>query len=157
MKKILFCATLAVALVLSGCSNGVNKLPEDLREIIEEADKELQENSKDSKEDGVEYKGVKVKDHDIIFTIRIEEKALEGHSLKEAIKYIGMDSKSLKRQVRSGKMFGDTKDSKKLAKLLCDYEYNIVFRFESGKDVEESRVDCKDLPEYKDRNRSNLK
>lgn len=147
MKKLFYYVAIMAALVLTSCSNGMGKLPDDLRALIEKIDKDFDENSKGDEE--CEYKGVKVEDHDIIFTLQFTEKYLNGKTLQEKTKENGFDSKRMTRQLRSGWLFIGVVDTDELIKLLCKYEYNLVFRGigKNSDDIVDSRISYKDLME----------
>ena len=143
MKKIIFLATMAVALVLAGCSKGINSLPKDLREVIKEADEEFKDAFEDV--DEVEYKGVKVDGQDIIFTMQLTDEALDGKSLKSAAKKEGITKESLKYMLLSS--MKSSGEAEELAELLEKHKYNLVIRM-VGKDKDdkiEAKISYKDL------------
>lgn len=143
MKKIIFLATMAVALVLAGCSKGINSLPKDLREVIKEADAELKDELEDV--DEIDYKGVEVDGKDIIFTMQLTDEALDGKSLKSAAKKEGITKESLKYMLVSEMRSSD--DAEELADLLKKHDYNLVIRM-IGKDKDdkiEAKISYKDL------------
>lgn len=143
MKKLFFLATVAVALVLAGCSKGINSLPKELREVIKEADEEMKEQFEDI--DEIDYKGVEVDGKDIIFTMQLTEEALDGESLKSAAKKEGMTKETLKASFIYGVRESDGQEE--LADLLKEHKYNIVIRM-IGKDKDdkiEAKISYKDL------------
>ena len=159
MKKVLFLATLAVAFVLTSC-NGVNSLPEKLRDPIKDMDKACKEYFQD--EDDYEYKGVKVEDKNIVFTVKISKDELDGKTLKQWAKkkakkdgFYNYDNMS-KEEIAGylcGKTFAgvdDDLDEEEVYPLLKKEKYNLVFRF-VGKDSDdkvEIKVSHKDMPDY---------
>ena len=160
MKKVFLLATLAVALVLTSCGNGVNKLPEDLRDIIKGMDKDFKEYFAD--EDEYEYKGVKVEDQDIVFTVQISKDELDGDNLKKWAKkeakkdgkyyYDDMTKEQLQGYLMEKTFYDAMKDIEmddemKLAKELKKNKYNFIYRIigENADDKVELKIAHKDL------------
>lgn len=159
MKKVFLLATLAVAIVFSSCTNGLNKLPEDLRDIIEEIDNGFKEYFAD--EDEYEYKGVKVEDKNIVFTVQISKDELDGMSLKKWVKEDAKEfyGNNMSKEQIQHYLFDETFDAadedieideKEFNSLLKKNKYNVVFRI-IGKDADdkvEIKISHKDLPDY---------
>ena len=150
MKKLFFLATLAVAFVLSGC-NGLNKLPQDLRSIVKDMDKSFKEYFAD--EDDYIYKGVKVEDKNIVFTIQISEDERDGKSLKKWMKKEGISEGGLFYKT-CAKLDDETDiDWEELQSLLKKHKYNIVIRFigDNSDDKKDYKaISYKDLQKYDD-------
>ena len=121
MKKIFFLATLAVAVVCAGCNNNsakdsektekkaaLKELPEKLREPIKYIDKACKEYFQD--EDDYEYKGVKVEDKNIVFTVKISKDELDGKTLKQWAK---------KKAKKDGFYNYDNMSKEEIAGYLC--------------------------------------
>lgn len=158
MKKLFLLATLAVALIFAGCANnsskdsdkdgeksvkGISSLPEDLREVMEEADEEFKNQFAES--DEIIYKGISVDGKDIIITLQLTEEALDGESLKSAAKKEGMTSETLKASFVYG--LQSTGGQEDLAEMLKEQKYNIVIRMigQDKDDKIEAKITYKDL------------
>lgn len=162
MKKLFYVVALAAAVVLTGCGkkNGLDSLPEDLRAIIEKADKDIQneiKNSSDFREMaqyGIEgsYEGVSVEGNDIIFTMKFGGETMKMISFKDLLDNMGFNQRAFESSLRSGELFGEfDEDDKELIELLCKYKYNIGLRIEGAKegDSQTFRVSYEDLSNMK--------
>ena len=136
MKKVLLLVALMAAFVLTGCNNnGVSKLPEDLRTTVEIMDEMY--STVFGKMDIVDYKGVKVEDHDIVFTLKFGREATQGESLY-----------SMSQELKESAIGNMGTGAAAVRDLLQESGYTLVFRLKCEGEVEDARISYSDIPSY---------
>lgn len=151
MKKLLFCATLAVAIVFAGCGkkSSLKSLPEELRVEVEKADREIKDGLAKAERDGdlaelkqygVEfiYEGIEVEDHDIVFSLRLDGSIFELVSLKDVAEQEGLTQQKFEQALRSGELQNSLEmEDQRVISLLKEHRYNIALRIKGKQDGDE--------------------
>ena len=161
MKKLLYLAAFVAALTFTACNKGTASLPDELRQQVEQADKEIKSTFDQAKASGefaemeqygleMDYEGVEIDDHTILFKLKLGGELMNMISFSALAENMGFSQEEFEKAVRRGEIFeGTDMDDREMMRLMREYKYNIGIQIRGNmkEDVIQYTVSYEDLPE----------